>query len=144
MPKRKAFTLMEVMVAVIIVSVVIAALLQMQGNTSHKLFGIKEMIKTNQYNSFLLALSDKYGFESSKINMKRLVEEFELESDLRRRLKGMKVELDYEELTTIDTSELDESSDTNQTSNTALVFEIGKTSMHTKDFTTRVIRVKIQ
>ena len=70
MPKRRAFTLMEVMVAVVIVSVVIAALLQMQGNTHHKLFGIKEMIKTNQYNSFLLSLSDKYGFESSKINMK--------------------------------------------------------------------------
>ena len=56
----------------------------------------------------------------------------------------MKVEIDYEELTTIDTSELDESSDINQTSNAALVFEIGKTSMHTKDFTTQVIRVKIQ
>ena len=135
---------MEVMVAVVIVSVVIAALLQMQGNTNHKLFYIKEMMKTNQYNSFLLSLSDKYGFESSKMDMKRLVDEFELESDLRRRLKGMKLELDYEELTTIDTSELDASSDLNETSNTSLIFEIGKTTLKTKDFTTQVIRVKIQ
>ncbi len=135
---------MEVMVAVVIVSVVIAALLQMQGNTNHKLFNIKEMMKTNQYNSFLLSLSDKYGFESSKMDMKRLVDEFELESDLRRRLKGMKLELDYEELTTIDTSELDASSDLNETSNTSLIFEIGKTTLKTKDFTTQVIRVKIQ
>ena len=144
MHKRRAFTLMEVMVAVVIVSVVIAALLQMQGNTNHKLFNIKEMMKTNQYNSFLLSLSDKYGFESSKMDMKRLVDEFELESDLRRRLKGMKLELDYEELTTIDTSELDASSDLNETSNTSLIFEIGKTTLKTKDFTTQVIRVKIQ
>ncbi len=135
---------MEVMVAVVIVSVVIAALLQMQGNTNHKLFNIKEMMKTNQYNSFLLSLSDKYGFESSKMDMKRLVDEFELESDLRRRLKGMKLELDYEELTTIDTSELDASSDLNETSNTSLIFEIGKTTLKTKDFTTQVIRVKVQ
>lgn len=135
---------MEVIVAVVIVSVVIAALLQMQGNTNHKLFNIKEMMKTNQYNSFLLSLSDKYGFESSKMDMKRLVDEFELESDLRRRLKGMKLELDYEELTTIDTSELDASSDLNETSNTSLIFEIGKTTLKTKDFTTQVIRVKIQ
>ncbi|SFV50699.1 hypothetical protein MNB_SM-4-437 [hydrothermal vent metagenome] len=144
MPKRSAFTLMEVMVAVVIVSVVIAALLQMQGNTNHKLFGIKEMIKTSQYTSFLLSVSDKYGFESSKMDMKRLVDEFELESDLRRRLKGMKLELDYEELTTIDTSELDASSDLNETSNTSLIFEIGKTTLETKDFTTQVIRVTIQ
>jgi len=135
---------MEVMVAVVIVSVVIAALLQMQGNKNHKLFNIKEMMKSNQYNSFLLSLSDKYGFESSKMDMKRLVDEFELESDLRRRLKGMKLELDYEELTTIDTSELDASSDLNETSNTSLIFEIGKTTLKTKDFTTQVIRVKIQ
>lgn len=144
MHKRRAFTLVEVMVAVVIVSVVIAALLQMQGNTNHKLFNIKEMMKTNQYNSFLLSLSDKYGFESSKMDMKRLVYEFELESDLRRRLKGMKLELYYEELTTIDTSELDASSDLNETSNTSLIFEIGKTTLKTKDFTTQVIRVKIQ
>lgn len=144
MHKRRAFTLVEVMVAVVIVSVVIAALLQMQGNTNHKLFNIKEMMKTNQYNSFLLSLSDKYGFESSKMDMKRLVDEFALESDLRRRLKGMKLELDYEELTTIDTSELDASSDLNETSNTSLIFEIGKTTLKTKDFTTQVIRVKIQ
>lgn len=144
MPKRSAFTLMEVMVAVVIVSVVIAALLQMQGNTTHKFFGIKEMMKTNQYSSFLLSVSDKYGFDSSKIDMKRLVDEFELESDLRRRLKSMKVEINYEELTTIDTSELDESSDSDETSNSSLVFEIGRTSLKTKEFTTHLIRVKIQ
>ncbi|MDF1878184.1 prepilin-type N-terminal cleavage/methylation domain-containing protein [Sulfurimonas sp. SAG-AH-194-C20] len=144
MPKRSAFTLMEVMVAVVIVSVVIAALLQMQGNTNQKFFGIKKMMKTTQYNSFLLSLSNKYGFESSKIDMKRLVDEFELESDLRRRLKTMKVEINYEELTTIDTSEFEDPSESEQSSNSGLVFEIGKTTLHAKDFSTQLIRVKIQ
>ena len=45
MPKRhcnnSAFTLIEVIVAVMIVSVVIAALLQMRGNTSYKFLEIK-------------------------------------------------------------------------------------------------------
>ncbi|MEA1983375.1 MAG: type II secretion system protein, partial [Campylobacterota bacterium] len=67
---RRAFTLIEVMVAVMIVSIVIAALLQMRGDTSNKLFQLKEMMQTNQYNSFLLSNSEKYAFEDSKIDMK--------------------------------------------------------------------------
>ncbi len=151
MPKRSAFTLMEVMVSVVIVSVVIAALLQMQGNTTHKFFGIKEMMKTNQYNSFLLSLSDEYGFESSKMDMQRLVDDFELENDLRRRFNSMKLEIKYEELTTIDTSELEDepSTDSGEESfevdaGAPLIFEIGKTSLHMKDFSTHLIRVRIQ
>ncbi|MDF1877748.1 prepilin-type N-terminal cleavage/methylation domain-containing protein [Sulfurimonas sp. SAG-AH-194-L11] len=144
MPKRSAFTLMEVMVSVVIVSVVIAALLQMQGNTTHKFFTLKEMMQTNPYSSFLLSTSDKYGFESSKIEMKQLVDEFELESDLRRRLKSMQVKIEYEVLTTIDTSELEDEEDSSQSGSTGLVFEIGKTSLISKDFSTQLIRVKIQ
>jgi len=150
MPKRKAFTLIEVMVAVMIVSVVIAALLQMQGNTTTKLFGIKEMMQTNQYNSFLLSLDDKYGFETSHIDMSRLVDDFDLESDLRRRLKAMKVELDYQEIKRIDTSEFEASSDDatddaeQENSGSGIVFEIGKSILKTDDFTSQLMRVRLQ
>ncbi|MDQ7068985.1 MAG: hypothetical protein Q9M40_14040 [Sulfurimonas sp.] len=105
------------------------------------------MMRTNQYNSFLLSVSDRYGFESSNIDMKRLVDEFELESDLRRRLKSMKVKVEYEELTTIDTSEFDDSAESDEegkSSNSSLVFEIGKTSLSTKEFNTHLIRVRTQ
>lgn len=150
MHKRRAFTLIEVMVAVMIVSVVIAALIQMQGNTTTKFFGIKKMMQTNQYNSFLLSLGDKYGFEKSHMDMNRLVEDFDLESDLRRRLKSMKVELDYKEIKSIDTSEFEDTPDdaTNDTeqqnSSSGIVFEIGKTILKTDDFTSQLMRVRIQ
>jgi len=146
MPKRKAFTLIEVMVAVMIVSVVIAALLQMQGSTTTKFFGIKKMMQTNQYNSFLLSLGDKYGFEKSQMDMNRLVENFDLEDNLRRRLKSMRVELNYKEIKSIDTSKFEESSDDEkeQSTSTGTVFEIGKTILKTDDFTLQLMRVRIQ
>jgi len=151
MPKRhtirSAFTLIEVMVAVMIVSVVIAALLQMRGNTTHKFFGIKEMMKTNQYNSFLLSHGDKYGFEKSRMDMYRLADDFDLESELRRKLKAIKVELDYEELSVIDTSEYEdntEDEDAEISGSSGIVFEIGKTILTTEEFSGSLIRIKIQ
>ncbi len=154
MPKRSlaknAFTLIEVMVAVMIVSVVIAALLQMRGDTSHKFLGIKKMMQTNQYNSFLLSQSDKYGFEESNIDLYRLVDDFDLESDLRHRLKNIKLKVDYEVLDTIDTAEFDESAKPSedgeevQTDTTGIVFEIGKSSLQAENFSTSLIRVRIQ
>ena len=151
MPKRhfnhKAFTLIEVMVAVMIVSVVIAALLQMRGDTTNKFFGIKKMMKTNQYNSFLLSHGDKYGFEKSRMDMYRLVDDFDLESDLRRKLKAIKVELDYEKLSVIDTSEYEDSGDDKESANagsSGIIFEIGRTSLKTENFKGSLIRIKIQ
>jgi len=153
MPKanssRTAFTLIEVMVAVMIVSVVIAALLQMRGNTSHQFFGIKKSLKTDQYSSFLLALKGKYGFEESSMDMNRLLEGFDLESDLRRKLKAIKLKVDYDILETLDTSEFDElveedEDTTTESGNSGLIFEIGKTTMKTKQFTNSLIRIQIQ
>lgn len=154
MPKRgvskSAFTLIEVMVAVMIVSVVIAALIQMRGDTSNKFIGIKKMMQTNQYNSFLLSQSDKYGFEESNIDLYRLVDDFDLESDLRRRLKSIKLKVDYEELDTIDTAEFDDSAKPSedgeevQTDTTGIVFEIGKSILKADNFSTSLMRVRIQ
>jgi len=151
MPKsnssRNAFTLMEVMIAVMIVSIVIAALLQMRGDTTLKFFNIQSKMQTNQYSSFLLSLGDKYGFERSHIDMKRLVDDFDLESDLRRKLSAIKVNLEYEKLKSIDTNEYEDSEleDTQEESGTTgIVFEIGKTLLKTKDFSTQLIRIRIQ
>ncbi len=139
---RTAFTLIEVMVAVMIVSVVIAALLQMRGETAHKFLEIKKMLQTNQYNSLLIAQNSKYGFEKSNMDMNRLVEDFDLESNLRRKLKSIKVELGYEELKTVDTSEFEESDQ--GSSGSGLVFEIGDTSIKTENFTLHMMRVRVQ
>jgi len=133
-----------------IVSVVIAALLQMRGNTSNQFMQIKKMAQTNQYNSFLLSLDEKYGFEKSNIDMKRLVEDFDLESDLRRKLSSIKVNLDYEALSVIDTSEFnsqentENAEDANNSGNSGIIFEIGKTTLKTEKFSTQLTRIKIQ
>jgi len=157
MPKRtsfkSAFTLIEVMIAVMIISIVIAALLEMQGNTNFKFIQIKKMMHTSQYNSFLLSHNGNYGFEDEKLDMKRLVDNFDLESDLRRQLKALKVEIIYEELSTIDTSEFEDGGaeeDENgeeieqQNSSTGIIFEIGKSILKTKEFDTHLIRVRVQ
>ena len=151
MPKRqlhkKAFTLIEVMVAVMIVSVVIAALLQMRGDTNHKLIQLKKILKENQYNSFLIATDDKYGFESSNIDLYRLLGNFDVESDLRRKLKAIKTEVTYEELDVLDSSDFsDDSTDGEESegSASAIVFEIGKTSLKSEAFSLSLLRVRIQ
>lgn len=153
MPKsnslRAAFTLIEVMVAVLIVSVVIAALLSMQGSASNSLFELKKMMHTTQYGSLLLEQSDKYGFENSRADLGRLVEDFELESDLRRRLGAIPLELRYEAVDLIDTAELSdevvkEANLTNAQNGGAVVLEIGKTQLSSELFNIAVLRVRLQ
>jgi len=147
MPKVKnshaGFTLIEVMVAVMIVSVVIAALLTMQGDASNKFSEIKKMVGKAQYNSFLLSNSGKYGFEKSRTDMNTLLEEFELESDLRRKLKSINVNIEYEELNIMDTSEIQESEE-EVISTASVIFEIGKTKVKTEEFSSDLVRVRIQ
>ena len=153
MPKREGFTLIEVMVAVMIISVVIAALLQMQGDTTNKFFQLKSIIHSNQYNSFLLSNAQKYGFEKSHINLKTLVDDFELESDLRRKLKSVKISLEYEKLQSIDTSNFEETEseensldgeEEESNSNSGIIFEIGKSILKTEKFRGELIRVRLQ
>jgi len=135
MANRKGFTLIEVMIAVMIVSVVIAALLEMRGNLSQKIFGLNKIIKVSQYDTFLLSTKD-YGFEKSNISMKILAEDFELESDLRRKLNAVKLHISYDKIKTIDTSEYDNGS--------TLVFEIGKTKISSATYSSSLVRIQYQ
>ena len=147
MPKRKlfshdGFTLIEVIMAVVIVSTVIAALLQMRGNTSHKFLQLKKLTKTNQYNSFLIGNGEKYGFESSNIDLYRLADDFDLESNLRRKLKSLKVHILYDELDVLDSSDFGDEDE--ESSDAAIVLEIGRTTLHSKEFSLSMKRVKLQ
>jgi prepilin-type N-terminal cleavage/methylation domain-containing protein len=129
--KRKAFTLLEVMVAVLIVSVVIAAMFKVKGDANTKLFWLQSTINETQYNTFLLGNSDKYGFDKSSISLNELINEFDLESDLRRKLKAIKVSINYDKKDDIDIP-------------TGSVLELGKTKLESKNFSTSILRVKIQ
>ena len=136
MLKRNAFTLIEVMVAVMIVSVVIAAILQMRGNTSNMFANLKKKAELNQYASFFL-WNNKYGFENETFALSRLVEDIDIDDDLRRELKNIKMKLDYKKLRKIDTA--DYSDDT-----TGIVIEMGEDKISTENFNTKLIRLRLQ
>jgi prepilin-type N-terminal cleavage/methylation domain-containing protein len=138
---RRAFTLIEVMVSVMIISVVIMALLQMSANSIHIFSATKSQLKTNQYLSFLIANKD-YGFENKNIYLYDLIQDFEVEDDLRRALKKIKVAILYQELESIDLSE--DTNNTQETSNSGIVLEIGKSVLKAKDDSSSMMRLRIK
>ncbi|MBA3026573.1 MAG: type II secretion system protein [Sulfurimonas sp.] len=147
---RKGFTLIEVMVAVMIVSVVILGLLQLFANNTHIFFGLEKKMQNNQYLSAFLA-SQKYGFEDKKTTLYELFSDFEMNDDLRRQLKNKKVEVVYQELEVIDLSEFQaEKEETNpeveaaKETNSGMVFEMGKSVLKFEDVSVSLTRVKLQ
>lgn len=135
---RKAFTLLEVMVAVLIISIVIMALLQMRGHSAHIFSALNQKQEINQYLSFLVSSKD-YGFEKDTITAESLVKEFDLDRNLRQNLKNIKINLIYQELASID---LDESDDENLSS--GMIFETGKTILKTDRSSVSLPRIRLQ
>ena len=150
---RKAFTLIEVMVSVVIISTVILALLTMGGNNTHLFLSFKEQSKINQYASFFISNPD-YGLEDDSVMMDDLLSEFDVEDELRRELKEIKVELLYRIIEQIDLSEYEDSEEENEDSeisedeikdtNSSLIIEIGKTTLKLKDSSTALLRIQVQ
>jgi|FLOH01.1.fsa_nt_gi prepilin-type N-terminal cleavage/methylation domain-containing protein len=135
--KKRAFTLIEVIVSVMIISVVIASLLQMYANNNFIFTALKKNVTTNQYMT-LLASNSQYGFESKHVSLYDLAQEFDLESDLRRKLKDIPIDILYKEQSSIDLSE-DENASESQ-----IVLEIGKMTMQGKNFSNNLLRLKIR
>ncbi len=146
---RKAFTLIEVMVAVLIISVVIMALFEMQGNNSHFFSRFYKKIQVNQMVSFFISNKEN-GFEKRDVYLDDLLSEFNLEDELRRKLKEVKVELDYEELDQISMSEDEDDSEDvfrdeeEDEAGSEVVLEIGKTILKLDDTSTSIVRLRIQ
>lgn len=141
---KNAFTLIEVMVAVMIISVVIIALIQMYANNTHIFISLKKQTKTNQYSSFLIG-NEKYGFEDKSISMDDLVDDFDLRDELRRKLKNIKLNVVYKEVDRIDLSESEsESEDIQNTQSPTMVLEVGKTILQTDIFSSSLTRFRIQ
>lgn len=137
---KSAFTLIEVMVAVMIISVVIMALIEMYANNTHIFSLLKKETKTDQYSSFLIS-NDEYGFENNTLYLDDLLSDFELEHDLKRELKEIKVEVVYQELQRIDLSEQDED---DEAVVSTMVLEIGKSIVKTDDFSSSLFRLRVQ
>jgi len=144
--KKSAFTLIEVMVSVMIISVVIMALLKMYANNTHIFTSIKEQIKTNEYSSLLISNAN-YGFEDKELYLDDLVVNYDLEDDLRRELNAKKAKLTYDVVQNIDLSAPDatsEQDDNEKNSNSSLVLEIGRDVLKTKKFSVALMRLRIK
>ncbi len=114
------------MVAVMIVSVVVSAMMALRGNSSNLLIHIKKDAKTIQYASFL-PWSKENGLEPSTTNLYRLSNGVEMDDALHRQLKAISIEIRYKK---------EYSYDTNSTT-----FEIGKTTLKNKDFQISLQRI---
>ena len=137
-----------------IISVVIAALIQMGGNSSYTFSKIKTDSNIGQYASLLIN-SQKYGFKDDTMSLDKLTNEFRPDAQLRRRLKAQKVKIIYTKLESIDMSEfdaekseLDGAGDTTEDEqkqvNSNIVFEIGKTTLKMNDTSTSLLRLRLQ
>jgi len=153
MPKSTpAFTLVEVLVSVVIISVVIGALLQIFSNNAFTFRSVNTKItETNRVT--LLIGNTLYGLEDDKVPLDELLKEFNLEDELRRRLKKVKVEILYTELQSIDFDDAAEAiaqdSDEDQgliqdAAEASSALEIGRTTMIIDHQSSSYVRIKFQ
>lgn len=158
MPKTsRGFTLIEVLVAVMIIAVVIGALMQLFANNTHTFSSVHQKILQTNKTTLLLG-NTIYGYENKKTDLAELVKDFNIDDDLRRRLKKEKVEVIYTETTTIDFGEAaeslaeaenskDKSSDEtliSEASGATNALEIGRTTLKIGTDSSSFLRVKFQ
>ena len=150
---RKGFTLIEVMVAVVIISTVIMALLEMFANNTHIFSMITKKTHINEYSSFFIS-NPEIGLENKEsLTLYDLIDDFDVEDKLRRELKEIKVKIVYQELETIDMSDFngEEKADENENSdeeekkaNSNMVFDIGKTVLKLDNASVAILRLKVE
>jgi len=144
---KSAFTLIEVMIAVVIISTVIMALIQMYANNIHIFSSLNSKKDITQYGSILIE-NPEVGFEKKETNLYNLLDGFDLSDDLRNTLKKKKVKVIYQELETIDLTELDaddtqEQDDPEQTASNMLL-EVGKTTLKFENGAISVMRIQLK
>ncbi len=134
--RKDAFTLIEVMVSVMIITVVIASLLKMKSNNSYMLNSLKNQSNTKQYISLLIPNKD-YGYENKETRLDALIKEFNVDDELRKKLKNLKVKIIYKKIISLDLSEVEDTA-------SSMVLEVGQNILKTDKFSTNIYRVKLQ
>ena len=92
---KKALSLVEVLISVMLISVVIASILQIKQNNLHFLDKSKESAKNDAYIS-MVSLVDEKGFRNKNIRLTDVVN-FN-DDDIRKELKEIKIKVKDEEL----------------------------------------------
>ncbi len=156
MPKHSSgFTLIEVLVAVMIIAVVIGALIQLFATNSHTFSSVHQKILHTNKTTLLLGHAI-YGLENKRVDLAELVKDFNLDDDLRRLLKKERVEIRYTEVTSVDFDEAAEAiaeADANASNSDVYIeeageatntLEVGRTTLKIGDQTSSFLRVKFQ
>jgi prepilin-type N-terminal cleavage/methylation domain-containing protein len=126
-PQRAAFTLIEVMISVLIISLVIMAIFSMKSNNAFLVQRSQTQKSIQGYQTFLLG-NTEHGLTNESISLDKLIENFEVSDALRRELKSQKVSLIYNSLQTMDAN--------------ASFFEIGKTTLKNATSSSTFIRLQ--
>jgi prepilin-type N-terminal cleavage/methylation domain-containing protein len=131
MPKasyqKAAFTLIEVMISVLIISLVVMALYSMRSNGTFLMQKATQKSLVQNYQTFFLSHTN-YGFIKEEITLDKLLDGFDVEDNLRRRLKNKKLSILYTQTDAIDANE------------TSL--ELGITSLKMDTITTSFFRLQ--
>lgn len=138
---KNGFTLIEVMVSVIIISTVIMALLVMRGNSSHMFMNFSNKLELNQYLSFLTSNTKPNG-DTNTTTIENILSDFNINNNLRKKLKDIKVKIIYQELNQIDLSKNSDKNSENNNSDT--IFEINKMILKTDKTSTSLLRLNTQ
>ncbi|SFV75497.1 hypothetical protein MNB_SM-3-52 [hydrothermal vent metagenome] len=149
--KKGGFTLIEVMIAVMIISIVIMALIKISANNTHLFSHISQKISLNQYATFFID-NKKFGLQKDSTTLYELVKNFDIEDDLRKQLKNQKISLLYQITDTIDLGQFDDTKEKNDDFQTEedkkvksdMVFEIGKIVLKTKKSSVGYLRLSIK
>ena len=139
-----------------IISVVIGALLQLFSTNSHSFSSIQEKILQTHKTSLLLG-NTIYGYENKTVDLAELLKDFNLDNDLRRKLKREKVTIIYTEITSVNFDDAAESiaeiqKDDNlnneaietQSGAATNSLEVGQTTFKLANQSSSFLRVKLQ
>ena len=146
---RKGFTLMEVMIAVMVISIVIGVLLQLFSNNTTLFSSMRGHSELCMRSSLLIG-NNSYGYENEKVSLAELVQEFDIDDALRRKLEKYKAEITYTQVKTLDTEEvkvdedLESYIDENLEGEQERSMEIGRSSFQMNEFQTAYLRLKLQ
>ena len=146
---RKGFTLLEVMISVMIITLVIGVLLQLYSNNT-RLFSSMRGHSELCMRSSLLIGNSVYGYENKDVSLDDLVRGFDINDELRQKLKKYKAKITYTQVQdlTQDSKTIDITVDPDIEENSEGLkersMEIGRSSFEMDEFQTAYLRLKLQ
>ena len=131
---RIGFTLIEVLVAVMVVSVIIAAMIHLRANGVFLMQKTAQKEQNSGYCTFLLG--SEYGFEKERFSLDDTAARFDMDDDLRKILRNITVKSSWQKVANFAFEDANAS--------VALSIEIGKSTISFQDGGCSFYRIRPQ